>query len=211
MTKRKTKRHYTKRWDSLFEESIRLIAALSIIVMAFFYANKSKIGTFFTVYWDYFIYALYWFIWLFFVIIFYLLYKRFTTNTVEITNELAKDIISELSSFRPLKYYNNEQQYHMELAGFLKKTFPELAIEETSWNTRPDIIVGRIALEVKWPTGNRELATIADKIIRYLKHYDYIIVVLFNVEISQAAYNEWNKDIMENFAHKSDKISIISI
>jgi len=37
----------------------------------------------------------------------------------------------------------------MELAGYLRKTFPSLSIEENKEGTRPDIIVEDIAIEIK--------------------------------------------------------------
>ena len=56
-----------------------------------------------------------------------------------------------------------------------------------------------IAIEVKGPTTSRDLQTIADKIIRYRRYFDKIIVVLFDVKVSPKRYEEWLEGIMDNF------------
>lgn len=124
---------------------------------------------------------------------------------------LVGDIVTEINEFKPLKRYRDELPYQMELAWYLRKTFPTLVIEEGKWWTRPDIIVENIAIEIKWPTRNGELRTIADKIIRYLKHYDKLIVVLFTLEVPEKQYLEWKEDIQCTFESKKDKLFILDI
>jgi len=60
-----------------------------------------------------------------------------------------------------------------------------------------------------------ELKTIPDKIIRYLKTWDYLVIVLFNIEIVSNSkknieiYQEWKSDIYRTFESQKDKIFII--
>ncbi len=84
----------------------------------------------------------------------------------------------------------------------MKSRFPNTKIEYQVGASRPDIVVevdSEIAIEVKGPTTSRDLQTIADKIIRYRRYFDKIIVVLFDVKVSPKRYEEWLEGIMDNF------------
>ena len=72
----------------------------------------------------------------------------------------------------------------------------EIGYEVQRGSSRPDIVVGDIAIEIKGPTDNQGLITIADKINRYSQHFEHIIVVLFEVQIFERFYNEWYEGIM---------------
>ena len=104
-----------------------------------------------------------------------------------------------IKKFNPTKKYRRELPYQMELSGWLKAYYGSIAIEESRGRSRPDIVVfGIIAIEVKGPTTNRELKTIADKIVRYGQHYESIIIVLFDVKDEQR-YSEWRKGMQKRF------------
>lgn len=133
--------------------------------------------------------------------------KRFLNGE----DKLLNDLLIEIKGFKPLRNYNSEQPYQVELAGFLKKTYPNLNIEETKWFARPDILVEDIAIEIKWPTTEQWLATIADKIMKYLKYRNYIVIVLFNVKVNESYYNEWKDLINSHFNHCIWKVFIIKI
>ena len=113
--------------------------------------------------------------------------------------ENLQRLVAAIEGFQPTKRYRRELQYHMELSGWLKARYGAVEIEETRGRSRPDIVVSRvIAIEVKGPTTNRELKTIADKVIRYRQYYEAVVVVLFDVQDEQR-YAEWKKGMESRF------------
>ena len=122
---------------------------------------------------------------------------------------------NKINSFTPTKYYKLEEPYQIELLGYLKSNYPEIKMEESKNWSRPDLLIDNIAIEIKWPTTMSELKTIPDKIIRYLKTWDYLVIVLFNIEIVSNSkknieiYQEWKSDIYRTFESQKDKIFII--
>lgn len=141
------------------------------------------------------------------------IFKNIRSNEVNLISEdqMFSDLILEIKEFQPLKRYSSELPYQTELAWYLKRNFKWLAIEVTRNDTRPDIVVEDIAIEIKWPTTSKDLHTIADKIIRYLKHYDKLIVVLFSLEVNEKEYREWKGNVLEAFAHSSERLEIIEL
>lgn len=129
----------------------------------------------------------------------------------------VKDIKKKIESFKPLRNYSKEEPYQIELSWYLKNFFPSLDIEISKNYTRPDILIEDIAIEIKWPTNFSDLKTIPDKIIRYTKEWDYLIIVLFNLKLhddfkkSDEIYENWKKDIEESFDSKLDRIMFIKI
>jgi hypothetical protein len=109
---------------------------------------------------------------------------------------LLSRVIEAIEDFKPARQYKNEFSYHIELNGYLKAQFPEVEIEVQKGRSRPDIAIGEdICIEVKGPTRAKDLTTIADKCIRYLKYYPHLIVVLFEVQVNDVRYKEWYEGI----------------
>jgi hypothetical protein len=104
--------------------------------------------------------------------------------------EEVNKLVDAIEKFKPSRNYRNELPYQMELVGWLKGTYGFADIETQRGRSRPDIVTGDIAIEVKGPTTNRELKTIADKIIRYSQYFSKIIIVLFDVQ-DEIRYKEW--------------------
>ena len=138
-------------------------------------------------------------------------YKSLENDRIKNIPIFIKDLNSKISSYKPLRYHSKEEPYQMELAWFLRNNYKTLDIEVFKNNSRPDIVIDEIAIEIKWPTNRSELKTIPDKIIRYLKDWDYLFIVLFKVEISKKEFNEWKNDIYETFENKKSKIFIIDL
>lgn len=113
--------------------------------------------------------------------------------------KLINQIISEIGDFQPAKKYQNEFPYQVELVGYLKAKFPHAGIERQKGSSRPDIVVGDVAIEVKGPTRTKDLQTIADKCLRYYQHFGELIIVLFEVDVYEPRYNEWKKGIENIF------------
>lgn len=133
--------------------------------------------------------------------------------------QLILEIEEKIRWFKPLRSYNHEEPYQIELAWYLKNNYPNLDIEKYIDYSRPDIIIDNIAIEIKWPTNMQALKTIPDKINSYLPKRDFLFIVLFNINIidydkekNMKIYNEKKKEILENtIESKRDKIIFIEI
>lgn len=110
-----------------------------------------------------------------------------------------KEIVEYIENFEPSRNYKNEFGYHIELQGYLKGRYDQSMIEIQTGSSRPDIVIDSIAIEVKGPTHSKDLVTIPDKILRYSKYYDHIIVVLFNVSVNERRYDEWLDGITTHY------------
>jgi hypothetical protein len=113
--------------------------------------------------------------------------------------KIVNRLTGHIKAFRPLRDYANEWDYHRELQIHIKAVFSDARIEVQTGSSRPDIVVQNIAIEVKGPTYTRDLQTIADKLMRYSQHYDTVIVVLFNVQVNERRYSEWERGIRNTF------------
>lgn len=113
--------------------------------------------------------------------------------------EYTKKVVEIIETFKPLRAYRNEDRYRMELVGWLKGKDLGADIEVQKGYSRPDIVIGNIAIEVKGPTRKEELKTIADKCSRYTLYFDQLIVVLFEVEVDDGFYNEWYRAMQKRF------------
>jgi uncharacterized membrane protein (DUF485 family) len=118
-------------------------------------------------------------------------------------------IVEEIKEFTPAREeLKHEYNYQLNLHGWLKRSFPQAVIEKQTGASRPDIVIDDIAIEIKGPTGRRELDTIASKVLRYSNYYHGLIIVLFELNINTQYYMEWKKSILEKFS-KDMKIEII--
>jgi len=109
-------------------------------------------------------------------------------------------VIEAIHLFTPFRRHNDEFSYHIELAGYLKAKFPNTNIEETRGSTRPDIVIDGLAIEIKGPTYDSDLQTISDKCMRYKQYFPQgLIVVLFDVNVTQYRYDDWLKGMKNTF------------
>ncbi|RJX15454.1 hypothetical protein CW703_05715 [Candidatus Bathyarchaeota archaeon] len=122
---------------------------------------------------------------------------------------LFQKVVEAIRNFEPSRRYRNEFGYHTELQGYLKSHFPGSKVELKTGSSRPDIVIGDIAIEVKGPTTSRELQTIPDKIIRYSRYYPKIIVVLFEPKVNPRLLHEWRKGLRETRFPRLKALKII--
>jgi len=113
--------------------------------------------------------------------------------------KIVNRLTGHIKAFRPLRDYASEWDYHRELQIHIKAVFSDARIEVQTGSSRPDIVVQNVAIEVKGPTYSKDLQTIADKLMRYSQHYDTVIVVLFNVQVNERRYSEWERGIRNTF------------
>lgn len=112
-----------------------------------------------------------------------------------------KQVIEIIEQFEPSRTYRDEYGYHNELQGWLKAHFKDAIVEHQTGSSRPDIVIGDIAIEVKGPTRTRDLKTIADKCNRYLQYYSNLVVVLFEVDVNERYYHEWVNGINRHYSN----------
>lgn len=127
-------------------------------------------------------------------------YKK--NETIEKRDEpyLLNKIKKAIDIFVPSQEYKSEIGYHAELQGWLKANFPNSVVEYQIGRSRPDIVIGDIAIEVKGPTKKNELQTVADKCMRYSKNFKGgFIIVLFDVFVLPSFYKEWSECLKEQF------------
>ena len=112
---------------------------------------------------------------------------------------MINQVVEAIEEFKPARRYKNEFPYQVELVGYLKSKFPHADIEQQKGSSRPDIVVGDIAIEVKGSTRTQDLKTIADKCMRYYQHFGELVIVLFEVDVYEPRYEEWKKGIKNTF------------
>ena len=112
-------------------------------------------------------------------------------------------VVEAIREFKPARGYQNERYYQYELYQWLKAKFKDVRLEEQRGSSRPDIVVGDIAIEVKGPTGYQDLQSIADKLVRYPEHFSHVIVVLFDVTANPARYDDWKRGLKKRFPEVS--------
>lgn len=105
------------------------------------------------------------------------------------------EVVAEIEKFKlPRRQLKIEESYHLSLYTWLKKSFPSAKIEEQRDGARPDISIDDITIEVKGPTKNQDLNSIANKCLIYPEHFpDGLIIVLFDINVGNHRYNEWLK------------------
>ena len=104
---------------------------------------------------------------------------------------------NKIKSFTPSQKHKKEELYQMELLWYLKNDYQNAVIEETKSFSRPDITIDDIAIEIKWPTNMSWLQTIPDKINKYLNRWNYLFIVLFDINIVNYKTKEENMKIYE--------------
>jgi len=115
--------------------------------------------------------------------------------------DLFVNIVETIKAFKPLlPYYENELAYHIDLARWLEPKYPMLKVEYQLGSARPDIVIEDIAIEIKGPTTEEGLQSIADKCLRYHHHFKRMIVVLFNIRTkTNRFFTEWEEGLKKHF------------
>jgi len=122
--------------------------------------------------------------------------QSFNSKKELIFFDVVKEIKNCISNIKKHKEIN----YQYLLYGRLQYKFPQVKLEEQINSSRPDIVINKIGIEIKGPTGNRELQTIADKLLRYPQYFkDGIILVLFDVYAHPRRYAEWERGLKREY------------
>jgi hypothetical protein len=121
----------------------------------------------------------------------------------QINDDVIKKIIDRIDQFKPLlPFYPNELSYQLDLGRYLLQYFPNAKLEEQRSSTRPDITIENIAIEIKGPTYEDGLRTIADKCLRYPLYFEKgLIIILFDVKVTSRYIEDWKKGLQNKFPH----------
>ncbi len=113
---------------------------------------------------------------------------------------LISHVIRSIEEFKPTKNWGNENNYHIELLGWLKREFPDIVEYEVQTGaSRPDLVIKDIAIEIKGPTDSQAINTLPSKLIRYDQYYTNIIIVLFECNFSEQLFKEIQIGINRHF------------
>lgn len=101
-------------------------------------------------------------------------------------------IAEKIRTYVPKKSSQVEVSYQLMLCGYLQNDYPDIELEIQKGSSRPDLVIHNVGIEVKGPTYNGDLQTIADKLLRYPQHFGGgVIIVLFDVQVYDRFYHEW--------------------
>jgi len=114
---------------------------------------------------------------------------------------LISRVMESIENFIPTKKWGNEDSYHKELLGWLKQPFPEIQYELQTGGSRPDLVIGKIAIEIKGPTDDNALNTLATKILKYSHYYENVVIVLFEPSFSERNFKEITSGIEKTYSH----------
>jgi len=161
-------------------------------------------------------------------IIYYYIYKKnkkIEEENIKNTPDFLLKLEENIKLFKPLEKWTKEEHYQNWLIGFLSSKYNDIDIEETRNYVRPDIVINNtiiwdIAIEIKGPTNMQWLSTLPDKINKYLPKWDYLYVVLFDINIVNyktieeniEIYNQKKSEILSNISeNKKDKVKFIEM
>jgi len=126
--------------------------------------------------------------------------KEITETMKESGSTLMLELEKAIHEFKPLRQYNEEENYQDNLASFLQSRFPDTDIEIERGSTRPDIVVEGIAIEIKGPTLDIGLISISDKCMRYPQYFHHgLICVLFDVRVYPQRYEDWVRGMKNTY------------
>ncbi len=202
MTKKRRKRR-NNGFDNTLELSISITVFVFFIYYVYIKPHYNKMRMYFYI----FIISL---VILFLIYFIYKLYKK--RKIKRGYPDFILNLHNKLSEFTPIRLHKEEKLYQMELAWYLKNNYPNVKIEESRDYSRPDVIIDDIAIEIKWPTTMSWLKTIPDKINAYLPKWDYLFIILFNVQLDNNIYQKKKKEILNNVLEsKRNKVFFIEI
>lgn len=126
--------------------------------------------------------------------------KELAGRIKENGSNMLLELEKAIREFVPMRQYDKELYYQDTLATFLQARFPDAKIEVPRGSTRTDIAVNGIAIEVKGPTNDRDLKSIADKCLRYEQYFpNGLICVLFSVNVTRHRYEDWLKGMKKHY------------
>ena len=122
-------------------------------------------------------------------------------NTAEYKPSKSDYMVDIITDFIPSFRWHNESGYHAELFRYLlHNDYTQSRVEYQTGSSRPDIIYGDIAIEVKGSTKDNDISTLPEKCLKYSNYYDRLIFVLFDPQYTRIRHtNEIFKGMLSNF------------
>jgi hypothetical protein len=119
----------------------------------------------------------------------------------KIKDILINRIVQSIQKFQPARKWPDEDSYHKELLGYLSAEYPDIKYEFQIGSSRPDLVIGNIAIEIKGPTDDDALNTLTTKCLKYSHHFDHLIMILFDPYFSERHFKEVEDGIHRWFPH----------
>jgi hypothetical protein len=114
---------------------------------------------------------------------------------------LASEVWQKIVDFRCKRHYEKERDFQHELYRWLENEYPNrVEWEHKKGMSRADISIGRIAIEIKGPTGNSQLREAIRQIGTYGNDYDLIIFVLFKPQWGELYFDTFTR-ALSRFSH----------
>lgn len=119
----------------------------------------------------------------------------------QMNDGMFNQILEKIDLFKPLlPSYPNELSYQLDLGRYLLQYFPTAQLEQQRSSARPDIVIGDIAIEIKGPTNEDGLRSIADKCLRYPLYFEKgLIIVLFDVKVTSRYIDDFKRGLQNKF------------
>ncbi|MBC8274988.1 MAG: hypothetical protein H8E40_08470, partial [Chloroflexi bacterium] len=118
---------------------------------------------------------------------------------------LCNKIIDRINSFSVPSQGQNELFYHLQLFQWLKSQFPDTEYEKTIGDSRIDIAIQKIAIEVKGPTYDSDLEDLKYK-PKYLSlknnYFKRLICVLFEKHYTDTKYEKITEPLKQLHGRK---------
>jgi hypothetical protein len=100
------------------------------------------------------------------------------------------NLIKQIENFEPRYRYPRERYYHTELYAKLQVDYPHGISEKGTSDIRPDIVIGKVAIELKGPTYHYDLQSIYSKCFEYLTEYEALVIVLFDLHATEGQFKK---------------------
>lgn len=94
--------------------------------------------------------------------------------------ELVKKIIQQIEAYKPNKVFNKEAEYENVLYARLEMMFPNIEQQYPYGDTRIDLKIGRIGIEIKKNPDIGEMKRLFTQIYDFSKFFKHIIVVIYD-------------------------------
>lgn len=108
-------------------------------------------------------------------------------------------ITKEIIKFEPKFRYNFEWQYHEDLFNHLKIDYPHAKSEPLTNDIKPDITIGKIAIELKGPTRHIDLQSVYAKCFEYLTEYEFLLIVLYDIRATAGQFQKFKSNVKRYF------------
>lgn len=111
-------------------------------------------------------------------------------NQEKIRMGLLEAVIKSINRYKPTDNCIDESGYRTELATWLKKSFPKLNVESYAGQNKPDIVAGKIAIELRRHSDANFADALLEKCPKYSSGYRDLIVLIVEARYKEEKYEK---------------------